>query len=295
MFTRLMGIGISLVLPLVGFNAAVEAQSAGLRSFSQKTHSHKHQHGRTTANSKSQTYTAIHLEGGTIVTFGAPREWLPLVAKLAPIVRETHASFLRLVGTIPAHTASVKLMPEKVFYRKTKAPKWTNAMFYKGEIIIPISAEIAADYISLFRAVRHEYSHSITHALTNGNCPGWLDEGLAQWAEGRPNPALKRVLRNWLEDYPPVPLKSLQGGFTKLNAKMVPAAYAQSLFAVDDLIQTHGFEKVRRYFDNLKSGQSNQRAFQGAFKQTEWEFERRLGRTLRDWSDKTMLREVTYR
>jgi hypothetical protein len=150
-----------------------------------------------------------------------------------------------------------------------------------------MSTEGETDYDNLVRSIKHEYTHAVIHALSDGKCPGWLDEGLAQWAEGDENPALKPALSTWLRRNEVVSLKLLQGGFTKLETRMVAAAYAQSLYAAEYVINGFGFEKIKTYFEDLRSGTSKEDAFSGSFGISESSFERRLSGHL-----KTSLRDI---
>jgi hypothetical protein len=172
-------------------------------------------------------------------------------------------------------------MDEESFYLSTGAPRWTNAMYFKNQILIPMAVEGETDYDNLVRSIKHEYTHAVIHALSDGKCPGWLDEGLAQWAEGDENPALRPALTTWLKRNEVVSLKLLQGGFTKLETRMVAAAYAQSLYAAEYMIEGFGFEKIKTYFEDLRSGSDKADAFQGSFGMSEVSFERRLGSHLK--------------
>ncbi|MCB0336538.1 MAG: hypothetical protein KDD62_09530, partial [Bdellovibrionales bacterium] len=187
---------------------------------------------------------------------------------------------------IPSFKSSIRLMDEESFYQTTGAPRWTNAMFYRGQIMIPISTSTPENFSELFRSVKHEYTHAVIHSLSAGKCPGWIDEGLAQWAEEKANPALKPALYRWLKKNDPVPLKLLQGGFTRLSHDMVPAAYAQSLFASNTIVETYGFEKLKEYFRYLRSDYGKEAAFKRAFGVSEHDFEELLSDELKFWAER---------
>ncbi len=231
------------------------------------------------------TASPISLSGGSELTVIAPNNLSDLRTAVGISLRSTHEDLADLFGELPSITASVRLLDETTFHRLTGAPRWTNALFYRGQIMIPLSNSEPPDFENISRAARHEYAHAVIHALSNGRAPGWLDEGLAQWIEGEENPALKPALQDWLSDNPPVPLRLLQGGFTRLRSEMVPAAYAQSLFSATVLINTYGFPQIKRYFDSLRKGESKERSFESAFGFTLKTFEDRLGRTLHNWNN----------
>jgi hypothetical protein len=125
--------------------------------------------------------------------------------------------------------------------------------------------------------------------------PGWIDEGLAQWIEGEENPALKNSLKAYLKRAAPVPLKLLQGGFTRLEATMVPAAYAQSLLAVQAMIKAYGVDKIALYLSLLRSDIDKEAAFETAFGISQDDFEYRLHSTLKAWASPATPRVLPVR
>jgi hypothetical protein len=175
-------------------------------------------------------------------------------------------------------------MEEEEFFELTGAPKWTNAMFFRGQIILPIAKSKPVDIENLNRSMKHEYTHAILSALSGGNLPGWIDEGLAQWFEGEESPGLRTALREWLKTNEPVSLSLLQGGFTKLKPEMVPAAYAQSLLATRLVADKYGFPAIANYFLLLRDGVEKEAAFETAFAISLKDFEAQLDRALKRWA-----------
>lgn len=228
-------------------------------------------------------FSPITLRGGSTLTIVSPERWSVLAEELQAKLSETHQQYTKLFGEIPPFLTTLRLMDEETFYVSTGAPRWTNAMYFRGQIMIPVGEGDSVDIPNLFRSVKHEYTHAVVHALTKGRCPGWLDEGLAQWSEGDENPALMPALLKWLRKHPPVDLALLQGGFTKLDTKMVAAAYAQSLYAANSVIRGYGFERIRAYFEALRSGSEKQRAFVDGFGLSENSFEGEVERNLAAW------------
>ena len=225
-----------------------------------------------------------NLIGGTKLTVVAPMEWTPLAEIVSDLVNDSLLEYHGLVGAIPAFRCTLKLLEEEEFFSQTGAPRWTNAMFYRGEILIPISLAAPIDGANMYRSIRHEFTHAVLHAISGGFAPGWLDEGLAQWREGSVNPALGPALRRWITSRAPVPLSLLQGGFTKLEDSMVPAAYAQSLFAANSLLDSEGFRRIGRYLNRLRTTNGAAGAFRDIFGFDEQQFERQLGEEMRQWA-----------
>jgi len=226
------------------------------------------------------TSEPVDLGGGTKLTLITPDRWKPLAARISSDVRNAHSEFTALIGEIPKFETAVHIMESKAFYALTGAPRWTNALFLRGDIILPVAVDEPLDYENIQRSVNHEYTHAMIAALSGGRCPGWVDEGLAQYHEGSQNPLLYQALADWLIDNRPVPFRHLLGGFTKLETEMSPAAYAQSLVASSSIVRMYGYPKLRRYFDGLREGATRADAFREAFGVSEASFEERLGKTM---------------
>ncbi len=231
----------------------------------------------------SLEYSALTLDGGSQLKIISPERWAHVSSFISSALKETYNQYASSFGDIPPFASAVRLMDEDTFFLITRAPRWTNAMFFKGEIYIPLSFSSGVDYDNIRRSVKHEFTHAIIHALSDGRCPGWLDEGLAQMAEGDENPALRPAIVNWLSDNPPVALSLLQGGFTKLDSEMVAPAYAESLFAANTIVNTFGYQALRAYFDNLRNEDDSEGAFHTAFGLSSKNFEARMGQALQQW------------
>jgi len=229
-------------------------------------------------------FLPVTLPDGGHVTLISPSRWRSLLKRLERLLVGEHARFTSLLGPLPPVKTAVQLMEEEHFFKLTQAPKWTNALYYQGRITVPLSPHKPVDCENLMRAIKHEFAHAIVNAISGGHCPGWLDEGLAQWAEGSENPALRPALERWLHIHAPVSLEQLQGGFTRLESSMVPAAYAQSLYLTKLIIKSFGFQAIRNYLDDLRGFGDRALAFQNNFGINEQNFERMAALALSRWS-----------
>lgn len=197
---------------------------------------------------------------------------------------KTYEELSRIFDFLPQQKVTLKFLSPTEFTKATGAPGWTSAMYYQDEITIPLSPEKGTNITELKRALRHEYVHAVIAEISSYRCPAWLDEGIAQLIEGGANPLLGPALRKWIAANDAMPLNWLQDGFTTLDSDMVPAAYAQSLFATRSLVNSHGFSAVKKYLENLKAGTAEENAFVNAFGRTKPVFEKQLTRQMRLWA-----------
>lgn len=175
------------------------------------------------------------------------------------------------------------LTPDE-FKKSTGAPEWTSAMFYRGEISIPLKNNKSINVNEMKRALKHEYAHAIIANLSDFKCPAWLDEGVAQLLEGQVNPILGPSLRNWVSDNELLPLSWLMNGFTTLESRLVPVAYAQSLFATRRIIEEQGFKAIIKYLSLLKQNYKEKDAFEKAFNSTKKKFMKNLHQEALAWA-----------
>lgn len=225
----------------------------------------------------SLAISPIKLSNGSQITLMSEHRWSGVARKLGEVVQRVDRSYRQILGDYGDSNAVIKLLDAETFYRTTKAPRWTNAIYYRDQIVIPMNDAEKLDADNLIRSIRHEYTHAVIHSLSKGRCPGWFDEGLAQLLEGEENPALKPAVMRWLGANPPVPFSLLQGGFTKLPEEMVAPAYGQSLYATRFLSNRFGFRAIRTYLSKLSIGYSSPEAFEMAFQIRERDFEHKLG------------------
>ncbi len=114
-------------------------------------------------------------------------------------------------------------------------------------------AENIEDVFMRSGPMAHELTHLILDALTKGNIPRWLTEGLAQYEEARINGPCCAGL----EDRPPAGKRyysfvELDGGFDRLPDQSL--AYEQSLWAVEYIVCVYGEDSIKRILTALAAG-----------------------------------------
>lgn len=163
----------------------------------------------------------------------------------------------------PLERMPVLLYTKKDFASVTGSPGWSGGV-YDGKIRLPIGGVNTVD--DRFRALlRHEYTHVVVHEMTRGNCPVWLNEGLAE-VQGRkvidtPAYALSKVVK----DGKLLPLSRIEGSFSSFSRQEALLAYEQSHSLVAFLISSYGWHKIREVLLNLGQKMSMEDATARAF------------------------------
>ena len=133
----------------------------------------------------------------------------------------------------------------------TRSPSWAGALF-DGRIKIPAGG-INEKTAELEKVVFHEYTHALVKRLSKGRAPTWLNEGLAEYEEGRDisgyDDYLKRVAMTGK-----VRLRHLEGSFMRLDPRSAELAYLISLSATRYIIREFGVFSVKRILENLGEG-----------------------------------------
>jgi len=134
----------------------------------------------------------------------------------------------------------------------TDSPDWSGAL-YDGKIRLPIGGAVEMND-TLRSILFHEYTHVVVQELTSGNCPIWLNEGLAEM-EGRRevSPPLTE-LANGVKQGTLLPLSAMERSFGSLQARGAALAYQQSYSMVKYLVSMYGWHKVKDILVGLGSG-----------------------------------------
>src|SRR5262249_42741225 len=116
----------------------------------------------------------IGMEGGTI----SPA----LESSLLGMLEDDYFQLKRRFGYEPTERISVIFYTGQTFSNITNAPSWVGAL-NDGKLRLPVGGLSSTDD-RLAKVIMHELTHSFVHFKTRGNCPTWLNEGLARVMEG---------------------------------------------------------------------------------------------------------------
>jgi tetratricopeptide (TPR) repeat protein len=194
------------------------------------------------------------------------------------ILEDAYGVVGRALSLYPDHEIQVILYSGQQFQDITDAPGWSSGI-YDGKIRIPIGG-IERETPGLRKLLYHEYTHAVVRAITP-RCPTWLNEGLAQYFEGRRiNSQQRAVLKHIVQSGKLPPLQNLEGSFMGLGGSQAEHAYVFSLSAVHYMIETFGMNRVRGVLDELARGADTSRALSRGIMLSSEEFERRWKQSL---------------
>ena len=154
----------------------------------------------------------------------------------------------------PSENISVILYTNTQFFDVTQAPSWAGGV-NDGKLRIPISG-VNSVTPELQDVLKHELTHSFVHLITRGNCPNWLNEGLAQLMEPRSTDYYGPQLARMFQAKKEIPFRYLDGPFARFNARQAVVAYTEALLALEYLRQSWGMDGVQRILQRLRDGDS---------------------------------------
>lgn len=215
--------------------------------------------------SNKDIHLTLTLNDTSYIRIYYENDYKNLAKEMLKSIKETHTLYENLLGTPNNLHLTLKIINKDKFFKVTKIPEWINAIYYKKHIFFPLDNQDNNFNIELLKSLRHEYMHAFIYNLSNGNCVGWLDEGLAQWSEGTTNPRLWKELKKFLKKHNPLSLSNIATGYTTLPTYLVPVAYAESLFSVKFLINNFKFSDFKNLFYLLKNDIPFNDSFKEAF------------------------------
>ena len=164
----------------------------------------------------------------------------------------------------PPEPIGVVLYTQQAFADITNAPGWVGAL-NDGRIRVPVQGLSSVDS-ELSRVLRHELTHSFIQQKTQGRAPTWIQEGLAQWMEGKRSDQNAGVLVQVYQGGQAASLARLEGSWMRLPDDVVRYAYAWSLANVEYIVQSGGMGDVERILDRIGAGSSAEEALKSVLR-----------------------------
>jgi len=158
----------------------------------------------------------------------------------------------------PPEPIGVILYTQQSFADITRAPAWVGAL-NDGRIRVPVQGLTSVDS-ELSRVLKHELTHSFIQQKTHGRSPTWIQEGIAQWMEGKRSEDNAAVLVQIFDQGQAAPLGNLEASWMGLSDNTARYAYAWALANVEYIVQTDGLGDIDRILDRLASSPSTEQA-----------------------------------
>ncbi len=177
----------------------------------------------------------------------------PALAREVLHTLETHYVTIESeLNYTPPEQIGVVLYTQQAFSDITRAPGWVGAL-NDGRIRVPVQGLTGVDS-ELSRVLKHELTHSFIQQKTRGRAPTWIQEGVAQWMEGKKSDENAAVLLQIYDGGQAAPLGRLEGSWMGLPGDVAQYAYAWALANVEYIVETQGMGDVERILDRIAAG-----------------------------------------
>jgi tetratricopeptide (TPR) repeat protein len=172
---------------------------------------------------------------------------------------ETHfAAIESELNYTPPEPIGVILYTQQAFADITSAPGWVGAL-NDGRIRVPVQG-LTQLTPELSRVLKHELTHSFVRQKTRASAPTWMQEGLAQWMEGKRSAANADVLLRVYDAKQAMSLADLQGPWMRLSNEVAAYAYAWALANIEYIVQVDGMTDMDRILDRMATGSTAEAA-----------------------------------
>lgn len=183
----------------------------------------------------------------------------PALAREVLRALETHfAAIESELNYTPPEPIGVILYTQQAFADITSAPGWVGAL-NDGRIRVPVQG-LTQLTPALSLVLKHELTHSFVRQKTRAAAPTWMQEGLAQWMEGKRSRVSAPVLLRVYDAKQAMSLKDLEGSWMGLSNDVAAYAYAWALANIECIVQSDGMNDVQRILDRVAAGTSTELA-----------------------------------
>ena len=152
----------------------------------------------------------------------------------------------------------VVLYAGRDYFSLVSVPEWVGGVF-DGKIRISVDPDLGVTP-ALEGVLTHELAHALVRKASGDRAPGWLHEGLAQWAEGK-----RLFVRDFREIFAggrkPASLSEMEGHLARKSDRAAARAnYGQALGLIEYLIQHRGTGAILCLLRDLSEGLSTEEA-----------------------------------
>jgi tetratricopeptide (TPR) repeat protein len=177
------------------------------------------------------------------------------------VLKTLESEFDEISATLnysPPEPIGVILYTNQTFMDITRAPSWSGAL-NDGRIRVPVSG-LGSMTDELARVLKHELTHSFVGQKTGGRAPVWLQEGIAQFMEGKRSRNNAAALSAAFEHHMEFSLLSYETSWLNLPKDTASVAYAWSLAVVETIMTENGVDDMERILERIAGGSSTEDA-----------------------------------
>jgi len=192
-----------------------------------------------------------YLEGSGFEVFYDPGVTVEAVESTLTFLDERRADLTAFFGSPLASSPVVIVYQGRRYFTWMDTPDWVGGV-YDGRIHVPLPPDgsTSESYRGL---LSHELAHAFITEISRGRAPGWLQEGVAQYVEGRRISADEAAKS--LAIIPLDSLAELSSSFSQReDRERARAAYRLALFCVEELVRAHGSGAASCLLRNLGEG-----------------------------------------
>ncbi len=185
---------------------------------------------------------------------------------ICQLIEKTYNEVGNQLDCFPSDQISISIINTHDAAMPTHVPKWAGGQ-YDGQIQLSYCADGEPELGVLYILVRHEWTHLLVDILTNGNCPIWLNEGLAQTI-ARPLLSFEKLALQQADKNGTLPtLSELSQPFSQLSTSKRKIAYLHSAAIVATLIDEGGYPSIRQLLCLLRNNTSIETAMRQTYKE----------------------------
>ena len=181
-----------------------------------------------------------------------------LASDVTRVLEDQFVSLRDELHYTPPESIAVILYTQETFRDVTRSPGWAGAL-NDGKIRVPVQG---VDTVTeqLTHILRHELTHSFVYQKTSGRAPTWLQEGLAQWMEGRRTNADAAMLVQIFDQGQGKQLRYYDDSWMRFSPGQARYAYAWSLAVVEMIEAESGSDGINRLLEAERTESSREAA-----------------------------------
>ena len=205
----------------------------------------------------TSTYTGLHFSLTCPDSFSA--KWAEETLNL---LEEAYEKVGQQIEFYPTQRSQVLILQTEAFRKVHDLPEWAGGL-YDGRIRLPVPAKNTRP-AAIKGAIMHEYTHHVIYLLTSGNCPIWLNEGLAQIFENNHENLEQFTNADKTADF--ASLSEIDRLFrSSPDRQQAAALYQTSLSASARLVEQFTWSRVAEFLEYLGMGYEVSRAATESF------------------------------